>query len=296
MPFHVRVTRKSDRSNTEVRLDLTEQELEDRFLKPYREGRPIVIGGITVPIDDLERIQINRTDLEAAQILPIVQERRRNSSVVTFLSDEYYVASYGEDVTDKYITTSPGIEITSSDTSALETENPDPRRVFVVHGRNVAARNAMFAFLRSIGLSPVEWNEAVMATGKPSPYVGEILDTAFRQAAVILVLMTPDDYAWLKDEYRSSHEPAHETQPTGQARPNVLFEAGMAIGRNEDRTVLVELGAVRPFSDIGGRYVIRMNDSTPRRQELAQRLLGAGCAVNITGTDWHSVGEFESCV
>ncbi|MFD5757832.1 TIR domain-containing protein [Streptomyces sp. NPDC127044] len=293
----MRVTRKSNRSDAEIRLDLSEQELTERFLKPYNEGRPIVIGGIAVPMDDLERIQINRTDLDAAQILPIVRGQRKNSQVITLLPDEYYIASYGEEVTDEYITAEPGLEkspSTSSGTDSLSKSEMDPRRVFVVHGRNGKARDAMFAFLRSIGLSPVEWIEAVNNTGKASPYVGEILDTAFRQAAAILVLMTPDDLAWLREEYQESHEPAHETQPTGQARPNVLFEAGMAIGRNEDRTLLVELGVVRPFSDIGGRHVVRMNNSTQRRQELAQRLLSAGCAVNMSGTDWHSVGDFDS--
>ncbi len=32
----------------------------------------------------------------------------------------------------------------------------DPRRVMVVHGRNLAARNAVFAFLGAVGLLPVE--------------------------------------------------------------------------------------------------------------------------------------------
>ncbi|MFC8433398.1 TIR domain-containing protein [Streptomyces sp. NPDC057253] len=247
-------------------------------------------------MDNLERIRINETEQDAAKILPIVREQRRNSQVVTFTPDDYYIAAYGKDVTDDYITSEPGAEVTRSasiDVSISAMERPDPRRVFVVHGRNLKARDAMFSFLRSIGLSPVEWIEAVAATGKSSPYVGEILDVAFRQAAAVLVLMTPDDNAWLKEEYQSAHEPAHETKPTGQARANVLFEAGMAIGRDEDRTVLVELGVVRPFSDIGGRHVIRMNNSTQRRQELAQRLLDAGCSSNMGGTDWHTVGDFD---
>jgi predicted nucleotide-binding protein len=297
MPFHVRVTSKKNRSRSEVRLDLTEAELEERFLGPYREGLPIVIGGTVVPVEDLERIRISKTDSYSDQILPIVREQRRNSAVITSLSDDYYIAEYGDDVTDMYITSAPGVAMVSaSGKSAPSIAEPDPRKVFVVHGRNIEARDAMFSFLRSLSLHPIEWNEASLATGRPSPYVGEILDTAFNHAAAVLVLMTPDDLVSLREEHHGVHEPPFETEPTGQARPNVLFEAGMAMGRDADRTVLVELGVLRPFSDIGGRHVIHMNDTSQRRQELAQRLLSAGCAVSTTGVDWHSVGDFDAAV
>ena len=83
---------------------------------------------------------------------------------------------------------------------------------------------------------------------------------------------------------------------SGQARPNVLFEAGMAMGRNEDRTVLVELGTLRPFSDVAGRHAIRFGDNSQCRQELAKRLETAGCPVNLDGTDWHTAGDFKAAL
>jgi CAP12/Pycsar effector protein, TIR domain len=49
------------------------------------------------------------------------------------------------------------------------------RRVFVVHGRNEAAREAMFRFLRALGLGPLEWSEAVALTKSGTPYVGDVL-------------------------------------------------------------------------------------------------------------------------
>jgi hypothetical protein len=78
----------------------------------------------------------------------------------------------------------------------------------------------------------------------------------------------------------------------GQARPNVLFEAGMAMGRERDRTVLVELGTVRPFSDIAGRLTIKLSNDSAARQELAERLKTAGCSVDLSGRDWHTEGDF----
>lgn len=168
---------------------------------------------------------------------------------------------------------------------------PDPARVFVVHGRNASARDAMFDFLRALGLRPIEWSQAVRLTGKGSPYIGEILDAAFAEAQAVIVLMTPDEIAYLRSEYASGDSDP-EAQPATQSRPNVLFEAGMAMGHDSARAILVELGKVRAFSDVAGRHAVRLDDSVPRRKELAQRLETAGCVVDTTGDSWLSAGDF----
>ena len=172
----------------------------------------------------------------------------------------------------------------------------DTRKVFVVHGRNNAAREALFTLLRAIGLHPLEWSEIVQATGKASPYIGEVLEKGFSIAQAVVVLMTPDDEARLREPYRGPSEPPYETDLTPQPRPNVLLEAGMALGLFPERTVIVELGQLRPVSDIGGRHIIKMNDSAEKRHELAQRLQTAGCQVNFSGTDWYKAGSFSACV
>lgn len=183
--------------------------------------------------------------------------------------------------------------VVASEKRKMEITGKDPRRVFVVHGRNDILRRAMFAFLRSIGLEPIEWIEAVKQTQSGSPHVGEILNAAFDWAQAIIILLTPDDEAKLRDEFQSENDPSYETNLTPQARPNVIFEAGMALGRDPNRTVLVEIGQLRPFSDIAGRHTVRLDNSTEKRQDLAMRLQSAGCKVNLDGTDWHTAGEFH---
>ncbi|MEV6304640.1 nucleotide-binding protein [Actinoplanes sp. NPDC051861] len=171
------------------------------------------------------------------------------------------------------------------------TANPDSRRVFVIHGRNEPARRALFEFLRSVGLNPIEWSQAIEMTGQGSPYIGDVLDAAFGAAQALIVLETPDDIAYLHPSLTYADDP--DTDPQPQPRPNVLFEAGMAMGRNPQRTVIVELGQVRVFSDIHGRHVVRLNNTVARRQDLARRLQSAGCSVDLTGTDWHEAGDLE---
>jgi predicted nucleotide-binding protein len=170
---------------------------------------------------------------------------------------------------------------------------PKLKDVFVVHGRNEAARQSMFTFLRAIGLNPIEWSRALAATGSASPYIGEVLDTAFNMAQAIVVLMTPDEVAYLLSDHASGADDP-DTKPGPQARPNVLFEAGIAMGRDPKRTVLVELGTLRPFSDVAGRHAVRLNDTPEKRNDLAQRLKTAGCDVDTSGTDWLQAGDFSA--
>ena len=189
-----------------------------------------------------------------------------------------------------------GFHVQNYTRASNEKDPVDGAVVFVVHGRNAKAREAMFQFLRSIGLKPIEWSQAVTATGSGAPFIADILDVAFSKAKAVVVLMTPDDMAYLRDALRSKDDPNFESRPTPQARPNVLFEAGMAMSRHQNRTILVSLGELRPFSDVFGRHIIKLDDRSQSRQDLADRLRIAGCPVDLTGRDWHTVGDFKAAL
>ncbi len=189
------------------------------------------------------------------------------------------------------------VQITSKETKKEDTDvAADAKKVFVVHGRNQHARKAMFSFLRSIGLDPIEWTEATSYTGKGTPYIGEILDHAFNIAQAVVVLITGDDIAKLSSQYMKKDDPNYERVFMPQARPNVLFEAGLAFGRHSDRTILVEFDASRPFSDISGLHVLKIGNDAKSRHDLAMRLKTAGCDMKIEGTDWLTEGNFDEAI
>lgn len=96
----------------------------------------------------------------------------------------------------------------------------DPARVMVVHGRDVAARNDLFALLRALGLRPIEWNEAVGATETATPYTGDAVEAAFRIAQAAVVLCTPDEQVLLREQLRDPNEPG-DAETAWQPRPNV---------------------------------------------------------------------------
>jgi predicted nucleotide-binding protein len=166
------------------------------------------------------------------------------------------------------------------------------KNVMVVYGRNRQISDSMFSFLRALKLNPIEWSEAVKETGKGSPYVGEILDAAFKMAQAVVVLLTPDEQIQLRRELCSDKD-EYEHERGFQPRANVLIEAGMALAKAEPRTVLVEFGDVLRASDLDGRHAVRLDDSPEKRNELASRLRTAGCDPDTGNQGWYRAGSFK---
>ena len=171
---------------------------------------------------------------------------------------------------------------------------PDARKVFVIHGRDNQARRSMYQYLRALGLEPIEWTKARQMTGKPTPDIREIVGAGFSNAQALIALFTPDDETRLKLELQGSDEPPYETELTGQPRPNVIYETGAALSQYPDRTIIVEIGKLRPFSDLDGLHTVRVtNDSLAWRKDLAERLKSVGCDVDMDGNDWLTEGRFD---
>jgi len=184
----------------------------------------------------------------------------------------------------------PQVEERRGAAAAPQKEDGKARKVFVVYGRDERLRNSLFQFLRALGLEPLEWNQLVKLTGKGSPYVGDVLKCGFENVQAIVVLLCPDEAATLRKDLHVSPE---DSDSFAQPRPNVMVEAGMALGINEDRTILVQVGNVRRITDLEGRHTVHLDDSPAKRNALAQRLEDAGCDVQRIGDDWLKVGNFQ---
>jgi predicted nucleotide-binding protein len=167
----------------------------------------------------------------------------------------------------------------------------NPELVFVIHGRQL--QEEFHAFLRALGLKPLEWSDARRRTGKPNPYTWEVVDRALSVAGCIVALLTPDDEARLATHLWAQHENELEKKWLLQPRQNVLFEAGVAYGRAPERTVLLRIGSHRPMSDLAGHHILQLDDSPQSRQAVADALHTAGCPINLSGTDWYRAGKFS---
>ncbi|WP_299960518.1 TIR domain-containing protein [uncultured Modestobacter sp.] len=168
------------------------------------------------------------------------------------------------------------------------------RSIFLVHGRDHDARNALIELLRSFDLRVVTWREATSkAAGGGTPYTGDIVRAGLEMANAVVVLLTPDDVGYVRPAFREERDGADELQPTGQARLNVIFEAGMAMALGRERVVIVEVGVTRGLSDTAGIHTIRLRDDPESRKDFAARLRNAGLTVDTDGESWRTAGSFD---
>jgi len=184
---------------------------------------------------------------------------------------------------------SPTPEVSPGSLSPAATSSRD---VFVIHGQDEAARQAVFALLHSLDLRPLEWEALVGRTGRATPFLGEVITLAASTTRAALVVLTPDDVVRLHPRLVNEERDPHEAQLSCQARPNVFIELGLALMAYPSRTVIVEIGSMRRPSDLGGLNVIRFDGSTASLRKIANRLRFAGCAVDDSGTDWLDPARF----
>nr|WP_066375803.1 CATRA conflict system CASPASE/TPR repeat-associated protein [Herbidospora mongoliensis] len=175
---------------------------------------------------------------------------------------------------------------TSADRAEDDRAEDGSRDVFVVHGRDLQARDAVFTLLRALDLRPLEWETLVAwAGGEPWPYIGDVLRETMPRVQAVVVLMTPDDLVHLHPDFGPERQ-------VSQSRPNVLVELGMAYALRPKNLVVLTFGSQRPISDIDGRNFVTVSDDPLFRTRLAHRLKLAGCPVDQSGGDWLSAGDF----
>ncbi len=134
--------------------------------------------------------------------------------------------------------------------------------------------------------------------GQAGPkYIGDIVDAAFSQAQALIVLFTGEDVARVGSRYLKPEDQDYERELTPQPRLNVVFEAGLAMGKYRERTILVQCGNTRPFTDLAGRWLLTISNDAADRKALVDALIAAECPVDLAGRqDWLTAGDFAEAL
>ena len=123
-------------------------------------------------------------------------------------------------------------------------QNKTAKKVFIVHGRNEAAKEKVARFLEKLGVEHIILDEQ---PGQNDPIIQKFEKYA-AQVGFAIVLMTADDVGAKKGE---------EDNPKPRARQNVILELGFFMGRlGRDRVCsLVEEDVDNPSDYAGVEYV-----------------------------------------
>ena len=143
------------------------------------------------------------------------------------------------------------------------------RKIFVVHGHDEGAREAVARFVKQIGFEPIILHE--------QPTQGRTVIEkveAHGEVGFAVVLLTPDD---------EGCEKGGKSQP--RARQNVLLELGYFIGRlGRDKVCALKRGDVDIPSDFGGVVYQPFDTLGGWKQVLGRELEAAGFEI-----DWNVV-------
>lgn len=148
-------------------------------------------------------------------------------------------------------------------------EVPVSNRVFVVHGRDEAAKQTVARYLEGLELEPVILQE--------QPSEGRTIIEKFEEYAqsvgFAVVLGTPDDIGGLVDE-------PDNLQP--RMRQNVVLELGYFAGKIGRKRVCALLkGEVERPSDYDGVIYIPMDDGEGWKLTLGRELRASGFAIDL---------------
>jgi predicted nucleotide-binding protein len=169
-----------------------------------------------------------------------------------------------------------------------------PPSAFIIHGRETQLKDALKAFLISLGIEPVDF-DAVRARLAGAVTVDRVVQEGMHRTDFVIALFDPEDYSSLAPRFRGAVPTPDDVR--WQPRPNVIFEAGIAFGQNPSRILIVRTCALPPFSDLSGVHFIGLTNDRSGRETLKNTILATltkvGCSVPAHGNGWETAGDFD---
>ncbi len=153
-------------------------------------------------------------------------------------------------------------------TPPLAKSTPNSHRVFVVHGRDVAAKEQVRTFLSKLALEPVILSE--------QPNQGQTVIEKFEGNAdvdFVVVLFTPDDTGNLANS---------SSEPRPRVRQNVIFELGFFVGKlGRKKVCVLHKGSIEIMSDYHGIAYVEMDNAEGWQLKLAKEIRSTGINVDL---------------
>jgi len=163
--YHARIELKAKRAKEPNKVarefDVTREDLLEKIVAPFVEGRKFYCGGVVIQPTEVEKLKFSETDRNSTESAPMILARRRASGVLTSKPGQWEMIREGRDVTrellDEINSRSDLLSAPKLDGAVMREKS---NRVFIVHGHDQNAVDHTEVSLHRFGLKPVILREA----------------------------------------------------------------------------------------------------------------------------------------
>ncbi len=251
-------------------LDKTDlSEIKEEIVIPFLKSEQFMLDGYFLTTSNVERILIKESDYSSEEYATREQEKL-SPNIMMVVLPEYIVESsdYTRDITKRILKECKSqLQEATTKSEALAPNKPkapmDKSKVFIVHGHDDAAKEAVARFVEKIGLEAIILHEQANSGNTIIEKIEANSNVGFA-----IVLYTPCDVGASKGE---------KDQPKPRARQNVIFEHGYLIGKIGRKNVCALLkGDIETPNDISGVVYIKMEGEMEWKHKVADEMKACG--------------------
>ena len=273
--YHVRImtTSSKDPYYEWDKIDLSE--IKERIVIPFLKEERVCFSKQFFPASEIRSIVIVESELTVKAYRADLQKKYPNSSLLwtspfIFNEDESSVRNISDRVFKECKSQLQEITSKSEAPTPNKPQTPmDKSKVFIVHGHDDAAKEAVARFVEKIGFEAIILHEQASSGKTIIEKIEEYTNVGFG-----IVLYTPCDLG-------ASQEEKELLKP--RARQNVVFEHGYLMGEigRENVCALVK-GNIETPNDISGVVYIKMEGEKEWKYKVADEMKESGYNVDLT--------------
>ena len=274
--YHVRImtTSSKDPYYEWDKIDLSE--IKERIVIPCLKEERVCFSKQFFPASEIRSIVIVESELTVKAYRADLQKKYPNSSLLwtspfIFNEDESSVRNISDRVFKECKSQLQEITSKSEAPTPNKPQTPmDKSKVFIVHGHDDAAKEAVARFVEKIGFEAIILHEQASSGKTIIEKIEEYTNVGFG-----IVLYTPCDVGALQGQEKDDLKP--------RARQNVVFEHGYLIGKigRENVCALVK-GNIETPNDISGVVYIKMEGEKEWKYKVADEMKESGYNVDLT--------------
>jgi len=269
--YHVRITTTTSK-NPYYEWDKTDlSEIKKRIVIPFLKEERVRFSGQFLPALDIRSIVIVESEWTVKEHHHYINEKAKAQGILIIYSPSSIFNEgerYVRDISDRvFEECSSQIQETTPKSNALTSDKPsktmDKSKVFIVHGHDNAAKEAVARFVEKIGLEAIILHEQASSGNTIIEKIEANSNVGFA-----IVLYTPCDEGASKGK---------KDQLKPRARQNVVFEHGYLIGKigRKNVSALVK-GDIETPTDISGVVYIKMDEGEAWKYQVAKEMKACG--------------------